>query len=344
MKIKHLFWGLALFLIACSDDDSTPPVQVPEQSVIVGNQGNFMSSDASLSIINTTTGEVTNDAYSSANGGAALGDVLQSMTMYNDELYLVVNNSQKIEVVDPNSLVSIRTIEGFSSPRYIHFISNEKAYVSDLFSTTITIINPMTGASLGSIEIGEGTERFLEVDGEVWATAPGGTSVYMIDPSTNEIVDSIEIENGPKDMVLDNQGKVWVLCEGGYDENWAPAYDPALVRVNPDDQTVEFTYAFPAGTGIGGNISSTDSGDELFILMKEHVYRMSVTDTEFPSEAFIEAEVSSNGMAVDPSTGEILLNDAAGFSGAGTTFHYSATGELIESYSVGVGPWTACWN
>ncbi len=344
MKFKHLFWGLGLFLIACSEDDSTPPVQVPEQSIIIGNQGNFMTSDASVSIINTTTGEETNDAYSNANGGALLGDILQSMSLYNDELYLVVNNSQKIEVVDPNTLVSIRTMEGFSSPRYIHFISDAKAYVSDFNSTSIYIINPVTGASLGSIDTGVAIERMLEVDGEVWATAPSGTSVFMIDPNTDEILDSIEIENGPKDMVLDNQGKVWVLCEGGYDENWAPAYDPALVRVNPADLSVEFTHAFPEGTGIGGNISATDDGDELFILMNEHVYKMSVTDTDFPSESFIETDFSSYGFSVDPASGEILLNDAAGFSGSGTTYHYSAAGELIASYTVGVGPWAAIWK
>ena len=50
--------------------------------------------------------------------GTPLGDVVQSITQFNNNAYVVVNNSNKIEVIDITNFSSIATITGFTSPRY----------------------------------------------------------------------------------------------------------------------------------------------------------------------------------------------------------------------------------
>lgn len=80
------------------------------------------------------------DVFKQANN-KVLGDVLQSMSIINDKLYLVVNNSGKVEVLDKRNFISISTIAGLRSPRYIEAVSSNKAYISDLYDKAITVID-----------------------------------------------------------------------------------------------------------------------------------------------------------------------------------------------------------
>ena len=94
------------------------------------NEGNFQDADGSISFINPDDGSVKQDLFGSVNNGLALGDVVQSMTIDDDFAYVVVNNSNKIEVVNANTFVSEHTIQGLSLPRYFTTL-NGKGYVTE---------------------------------------------------------------------------------------------------------------------------------------------------------------------------------------------------------------------
>ncbi len=70
-----------------------------------------------------------------------LGDVPYSMNIGGSRAYIVVNNSGKIEVVDRNHLKSVATISELNSPRYISLVSDRKAYVTSLYSDSITVVD-----------------------------------------------------------------------------------------------------------------------------------------------------------------------------------------------------------
>ena len=68
-------------------------------SVLIGNEGNFQYGNASLSIYNKETNEINNGVYESLNQ-ANLGDVLHSMYQVDHEIYLIINNSGKIIIIE----------------------------------------------------------------------------------------------------------------------------------------------------------------------------------------------------------------------------------------------------
>ena len=80
------------------DDQPTPF----EGGVWVLCEGSFGSGNSSLWHYNPTTQAVTADVFHLVND-AMLGDVGQSMYLYNSTLYVVVNNSGVVYAIDCNT-------------------------------------------------------------------------------------------------------------------------------------------------------------------------------------------------------------------------------------------------
>ena len=209
-------------------DFSGPNCQVSsfDNGVFIAHEGNFLGGNASLSFLNKNNGTMANGVFTAVNT-IPLGDVAQSMTIYGDKGYIVVNNSGKIEVVNLDDLSSAGTITGLSSPRYVSIVSSSKAYVSDLFSGAITIFDPQTLATSGTIAVSGQVDEMVITTSGVIAAGTGANQVYRINTSTNTIEDSVAVGIGPANLRVDANGKVWVLTNGG----WGSEV-PKLVRVN----------------------------------------------------------------------------------------------------------------
>src|SRR5688572_24191989 len=94
---------------SCDDDDNNSSGKF-EKGIFVVNEGNFLDADGTVSHINEDNGTVTQDLFGSVNNGLALGDVVQSMTIDEDLAYIVVNNSNKMEVVNSNTFKTEYTL------------------------------------------------------------------------------------------------------------------------------------------------------------------------------------------------------------------------------------------
>lgn len=121
------------------------------RGLFITNEGNFMYGNASLSYYDPESMRVENEVFVRANG-FKLGDVAQSMIIHNGVGWVVVNNSGVIFAIDPDTFREIGRITGFTSPRHIHFLSDEKAYVTQLWDPRIYIVNPKTYGITGYIE------------------------------------------------------------------------------------------------------------------------------------------------------------------------------------------------
>ena len=124
MKIlsKLPFFLLLLFLAfsACRDArDPDPPASGTDYSrgVLVVNEGPF-GGTGTITWHDPSTGETVQDVFGQANGGAALGQFVQSVTVHDDRTYIVVNGANKIYVVDARTFEFLDTIGGLALPRY----------------------------------------------------------------------------------------------------------------------------------------------------------------------------------------------------------------------------------
>lgn len=345
MRTKQLtlvLAGLVLFA-GCRKDHPEEPANEPvvvghSGGVYVTSEGNFGWGNATVSYFDKANGSSTEDLYEPANG-TQLGDVCQSMTLFNNKGYLVLNNSNTVVVVDPESFVASATITGFESPRYLLPVSNNKAYVTDLYADAIAVVDLASNTITGSIAMPGWTEELVLAFGKAFVTAPDNDKVYVIDTATDQLVDSVTVTVGGSSIREDANGKLWVLCGGYMGDDVAPA----LHRIDPASLAVETSFTFAASAS-PWRLTINGANDMLYFL-DGGVYRMSITDAALPTSPFIAAAGRNfYGLGVDPDDGTVYAADAIDYVQHGRVHRYSSSGSELGSFAVGIIPGGFCFN
>lgn len=325
--IKKSLLALILALAVISSCDKTPnpiaenPIHELDTNsigVYIVNEGNFQWGNASLSYYNPLSNLVQTDIYK-AHNGKGIGDVLQSVCEYQDKLYLVVNNSRKISILNAKTWKEIGVIEGFNSPRYMLPINENKAYVSDLYENAVYVVNLKTAQIENKILCKGWTEEMLLVGNRAFVCGLGSSYVYVIDTQTDKLKDSIEIGYGAQSIVQDAQNKSWVLSIG---KTGVPAQ---LCQINEEGKK-EKSFHFKEGENPGRLIKNS-TGNNLFWINKD-IYSMNINDSILPQTPLVLAN-GKNYYAIgfEPYKNEILASDAKDFIQKSEVFRYKLTGE-----------------
>jgi len=309
-----------------------------ENGVYISCEGNFMYGNGSLSFYNSETKKVTNQLFYARNN-APLGDVVQSLSMFKDLLFVVVNNSGKIYIADAETAEYLGSVTGLTSPRYVHFISDEKAYVSDLYSIEMTVINPSSFEITGKIDLeGHTSEQMVQVGKYVFGSAWSDDEyVLIIDAETDELIHKIKVPYQPKDLEVDKNGKIWVLSEGSYESINEQEHTASLTRIDPQTFTIEQGYRFEAGQN-PSSLEINSSGDTLYYL-NGGVWEMSIESRFLPDEVLIPSyKKLFYNLAVNTGNDEIYVTDAIDYTQNAMIYRYSEKAELIDSFRVGINP------
>ncbi|MCT4582340.1 MAG: hypothetical protein N4A35_13080 [Flavobacteriales bacterium] len=339
MRTLSILLIIGLLLGACRKKevgpqriDGTAYHKEAGSKVVIGCEGNFGWGNASMSVYNAETKVNVNQVFSTQNS-LPLGDVFQSSTLFNGDLFVVVNNSNKIEVVDTTNFLSKGTITGLTSPRYFLGVSPSKAYVSDLYANAITIVNPTTFQVTESIPVSAWTEQLVLLDQTAYVTQKGSNQVLLIDVTTDAIIDSITVGREPNSLVLDTFDNLWVLCSGGVNEAI-----PSLVQINTATNTVMKELFFSSITESPNNLQIDTSGTQL-IYLNSAIYQQSISSNTMNQTPVLNAgNIVYYGLGVNPYNNEIYLSDAKDYVQAGTVYRYSPTLELIDHFNTGIIP------
>lgn len=345
MKLKNVLlaaFALPLLLVSCSDDDSADvPSGAYDNGVLILNQGNFLSGNASISFQSGDFG-VENNIFSAVNTGASLGDVAQDMGFYNQYAYIVVNNSNKIEVVNRYTFERVTTITtGILSPRYITFY-NGKGYVTNWGNPNVStddyvaVIDPVTNSVTANIAVGEGPEEILEANGKLYVALKGGygsnNKLVVINTANNAIATTITTGDVPGSMeVVDN--KLYVLSEGngpwGGNETLAK-----LQAIDMATNTVTSTLEFANGVH-PGNLEA--NGSELFYTIDSKVFKMTANAIALPTMPFATTAASYiSGISIV--NDKIYVGNPLDYASAGKVYIYSLNGNLEHTLTAGIAP------
>lgn len=311
-------------------------------------EGNFMYGNASLSCYDPETRRVENEVFARANG-KKLGDVAQSMTVRNGIGWVVVNNSGVIFAIDVRTFREVGRITGFTSPRYIHFLSDEKAYVTQLWDPRICIVNPRTFEITGYVETDMtfktgSTEQMVQYGKFVFTNCWSYQNrILVIDTETDTVCDRITVGIQPTSLVMDKNDKIWTLTDGGHPESPYGYEAPSLYRIDAATRRVEQQFRFEFGDS-PSEVVLNGARDTVYYINKD-IWRLPVDAERLPLRPFVESKGTIfYGLTVDPVRSEVYVADAIDYVQQGVVTRYSPKGELIDEFKVGITPGSFCWK
>ncbi|MBD5298279.1 MAG: YncE family protein [Bacteroides sp.] len=353
-KIYKYIFSVVLFHVAltgCMEWNYGQPEEFVSSGhgLFITNEGNFQYGNASLSYYDPSTNTVENEVFFRANG-MKLGDVAQSMSIYDNKGWIVVNNSHVIFAIDLNTFKEVGRIENLTSPRYIHFLSDEKAYVTQLWDNRIFIVNPKKYEITGYIRVPDmtmesgSTEQMVQYGKYVYCNCWSYQNrIIKIDTETDEVVDELTVGIQPTSLVMDRYNKMWTVTDGGYEGSPYGYEAPSLYCIDAATFTIEKQFRFKKGDW-PSEVQLNGTRDTLYWINND-IWRMAVTDERVPVRPFLAyRDTKYYGLTVNPLNGEVYVADAIDYQQQGMIYRYRADGELIDEFYVGVIPGAFCWK
>ncbi|PLX11646.1 MAG: hypothetical protein C0598_07770 [Marinilabiliales bacterium] len=345
MKINSILLFLIIMIIistftSCKKDE--PHIEVTEfkNALFIINEGNFTTGNSSLTYYNRETSETIQNVFFRKNN-APLGDVAYSISIDNESIYLVVNNSHTIYKTDKNTGIYQGKIDNLTSPRYLLKVNDSIAFVSDLYENNITMINTKKMSVSNKLDIGRTYQNLIKVGKQIFITNwsafnkdKENNMLMIIDTESMQLTDSIQIGTEPNSIVKDKNDNLWILCSGGFMNE----QKPSLWKIDPVNKQILNKIEFSDITTSPTNLCINPAGDSLYYLNRD-VYKMSITESSIPQNFFVKQEENINfySLAISPEN-QIFIGDANDYNRNGEIYRYSSGGNLIYQFEAGIIP------
>ncbi|AUC85314.1 hypothetical protein CW731_08430 [Polaribacter sp. ALD11] len=355
--------AVVFFLNGCRTDDAFEDpteleIPIEPSSKIEGfyllNEGNMSMNKAALDYMDFETGIYEKEVFRTANpdevGG--LGDVGNDMGIYGSKLYVVVNASNKVEVLDVKTRKKIKQIN-IDNCRYITFYKG-KAYLStylgsigdpDAAKGKIMEIDTTSLSVTRSVNVGRQPEELIAYKDKIYVANSGGYSppnyestVSVVDINSFEETKRIEVAINLHRMQIDSEGDLYVSSRGDYYETPSKLF---VVDTDIDEVKTSFDLAVS---------NMTIFNDIIYIYSTEFSYltgentisydRLDTKTETILEDSFIMDEGKDlikipYGIKINPETKDILITDAKDYVTPGTLYCFSSEGVLKWSVETG---------
>ncbi|MBR6112608.1 MAG: hypothetical protein IKQ08_11760 [Paludibacteraceae bacterium] len=352
MDFKRSFRAMALLMMgvasftACEDEEDDLK-KSSNKVIYVLNEGSWNNNNASVSAIDPTDGSSYYYQFAAANG-RNLGDTGQDILRYGGKIYIAVSGSNTIEVVDGNSLTSIKTIKPESgkpgNPRGLA-ASDGKIYVS-LYDGYVAKIDTTSLAFEDSIAVGPNPEEITIANGCLYVAIsdglnsgngyPNGKYVSKIGLDSFKVASKINVIVNPTEITSDKAGNVFVISMGDYGEN------PATVQKIDKNDNVSVLGRATLMACYENTLYTINApwGAPSIEFVSYNTTTGSVESSAFISGSADELPSNPHSISVNPKNGNIMVGSylaANDYLSNGYVYEY-ANGAFKARYNAGVGP------
>jgi hypothetical protein len=356
---------IAICFIACRKDIKVVPEEVTDtlfpaepnaavRGLYLVNEGNMYMNKASLDFVDFSTGSYRRNIYNQANPEVTkgLGDVGNDVGVYGSKLYVVINGSNKVEVLNVKTGKRIQQIDIINC-RYITF-SRGKAYVSAYLGQIgdpkapngiVAEIDTSSLKETKRVEVGRQPEEMAVVGNNLYIANSGGytpgnyeRTISVINLDTFKEIKRIPVAVNLHRLKADRYGDLYVTSRGDYLDVPSKLYvidtKTDLVKkvfdvaasniVIDDDLAYIYSSSFNIITG-----QSTVSYD--MINIKDEV----LLGRKFIADGTDKVIKVPYGLAVHPVSKDVFVTDATDYVTPGVLYCFDSTGKKKWSIETG---------
>lgn len=370
-KIKPIQWAcllmgcvLPLFYASCDDMEDKPVTSTVEgqitetgtAEIYILSEGLFNLNNSSLTRYSFRTHQLKTNYFSTINK-RGLGDTANDIALYGNKLYIVVNVSSTLEVVDFTTGQSIKQIpmrtENGSSrqPRHIAF-HKDKAYVCS-FDGTVARIDTTSLEIEATVKAGRNPESLCVQNEKLYVSNSGGldytegigvdNTVSVIDLASFTEIKKITVGPNPGCILPDSENFVYVathgknIVEGDYHLVKINSHTDEVERVF-DEKVMNFAIQGNVGYLYNYNYQTEDASIKMFNLQTGETIR----------EHFITDGTQIHtpyGIHINPYSGNVYITEAYSYTVTGDVLCFNQNGQLqFRLNRIGLNPNTVVFS
>ena len=367
--MKKYLLGLAVLLMgtavmtSCSDDNDGPETYLQEYSTgaYVVNSGNMYNKiESSLTAIDYASSTATQKVFKAANG-RSLGNTANDGIVYGNKIYLAVDQSNTIEVIDKKTKQSIKQIkttdllgkaEG-AEPRHI-IADGGKVYFTT-YGGYVAAVDTINFVLADKYKVGSCPEGLVIGGSNLYVAnsnyGKGGGNISCIDLSSKKVeAKNIEGVNNPTGIYYAS-GLLYVLDNQYYDASWNAYGENSLRTVNfaegKSQKVADGNYAVCVTPGA---TTRMQAAHPYFYVLNApfggtpSVSVLAAGSTQPQAMTLSEKPVSPCGIFADPLNGHIFVlsykmgdKGTPDYNGNGYVVEYDSAGQKQHEYETGVG-------
>lgn len=344
-KFLHLLFALVLLLgVASCSTDSTDELQ-PRidygNGFLIANEGKYGTPNAEVTFVTSDLSFKQDNIFSFNNAGK-LGDVLQMIAFNNNNAYLLLNNSNRIQIVNRYNFKATGEItKELNTPRYMAFannniyVTNDK-YMGDKF---VSIYKASDNSFIKKIPFTEAVERVVEAGNTIFvqnASFGYGKNITLINTTTNDINKTISIPVGNINKIISNNQNVYAIAAG--------TSDSYIYQISSNGDIIKTTTL----TGITDAKNLEISNGKFYFSSDKSVYAMDMKLGIVPTSPLFTVASSTEpysdlyGFSVVKDL--IFTSDANGFKQDSKIVVYNTSGAIVKTFSAGIASNSVYWN
>lgn len=335
--MKKIISYLLLLLIIGCHKKVTPPI-VNQNGVMIVNEGNFMWGNASLSLYNKKEKTISKDIYQSENG-TALGDVAQSVFQKDSLLFVVVNNTAKIEVISSTTFKRKGTINiPSSSPRYFCAINDSIAIVSDLYANMLWVINYIDATVVSGIAMEGETGQIQYFDNKIAVlerTKLNGNftaQIHFLNASNFQTIKKVMLPSEPNSFIITDDKKMYVLT----DKSSTASLPAKLIKYDLVGYMGLDTFDFSLSEN-PKMLRQDAVGQSIKWIVSKKVISIAMSDIKLSNTAVLTLNANNiYAFDIDPISGDLYIGDALDYTQASQVYRFDKTYQQIDQFKAGI--------
>ncbi|MCE1189768.1 MAG: hypothetical protein LWX56_11585 [Ignavibacteria bacterium] len=343
--------GIGLALTGCKKSDSTitePTPPTTSSGVYILNEGSFGGNTATLDYYNLTSSQSYISIYKTVNN-KALGDVANAMTVSGTKGYIVVENSNKIEIIDLGTNTSLGQVDcGNGTNPFDISVIDSIAFVSNFGIAQIQKINLNTRQVLKNYAVSKYAEGILAVNGKVFTAVPGygeGNSIAVLDIASETFSAPIMVGSNPQYLYKGPDNMIYAVCTGQY--QWVDTSGRGgIYKINPTTLKVEdsvIVYKNPKKACFVGNqvYVINDAGIQVVDFASHTVSTTPIIKGSMVNSfALYGTQGAIYSIAYDAARGYLFAGNPKDGKQAGEIVVFTPSGTEIKRFAAGILPGT----